>query len=507
MMPKQCFVQPRLATCMSGALAVLASGMLQAEPLPVAGVEQLFQTHCASCHGNNRFGLTGPALLPENLGRLKPEEAMEVIRQGRVSTQMQGFAGKLDEQQISALAGYIFTPPAETPVWGETEIKASHVTYPSKLPHQDKPVFKADPLNLFVVVEAGDHHVSILDGDSFEVINRFPSRFALHGGPKFSPDGRYVYFASRDGWISKFDIYRLEMVAEIRAGLNTRNLAVSSDGKYVAVGNYLPDSVVLLDAQDLHFIKSIPVASADGKTSRVSAVYDAAPRNSFIVALKDIPEAWEIAYAGTADFPIRRIALDDILDDFFFDQSYTHLVGASRKGGGQVIDLDAGKVSAKLDISGMPHLASGITWPYKNTTVLATPDLATGQINIIDMGNWRLLKQLKTDGPGFFMRSHENSPYAWADVFSGEHKDEMHVVDKQSLEIVKTLVPAPGKTSAHVEFTKDGRYALVSIWEMDGAIVVYDAKTLQEVKRIPMKKPVGKYNVSNKINRSSGTSH
>jgi DNA-binding beta-propeller fold protein YncE len=105
------------------------------------------------------------------------------------------------------------------------------------------------------------------------------------------------------------------------------------------------------------------------------------------------------------------------------------------------------------------------------------------------------------------MRSHENTPYAWVDVFFGPDSDAVHVIDKQTLEIVKTLRPAPGKTAAHVEFTRDGRYALLSIWDMDGAIIVYDAATLEEVKRIPMRKPVGKYNVYNKITRSAGTSH
>ncbi len=51
------------------------------------------------------------------------------------------------------------------------------------------------------------------------------------------------------------------------------------------------------------------------------------------------------------------------------------------------------------------------------------------------------------------------------------------------------------------------RYALVSVREMDGALVVYDAQTFKEVKRLPMKRPVGKYNVYNKITRSEGTSH
>ena len=38
-------------------------------------------------------------------------------------------------------------------------------------------------------------------------------------------------------------------------------------------------------------------------------------------------------------------------------------------------------------------------------------------------------------------------------------------------------------------------------------MIVYDAQTLEEVKRLPMRKPVGKYNVWNKITREEGTSH
>jgi hypothetical protein len=77
----------------------------------------------------------------------------------------------------------------------------------------------------------------------------------------------------------------------------------------------------------------------------------------------------------------------------------------------------------------------------------------------------------------------------------------------RSLEVVATLRPAPGKTAAHIEFTRDGRFALASIWDNDGAIVVYDAATFKEIKRIPMVKPSGKYNVFNKTTRSAGTSH
>lgn len=467
----------------------------------------LYATHCAVCHGDDRLGGTGPALLPTNLHRLRKSAALEVIRDGRPATQMPPFGKQFDDTLIRSLVDYIYTPPVTAPEWDTKAIRASRSVLLAAEALPAQPEHNADPLNLFCVVEAGDHHVTVLDGDRLEPIHRFPTRFALHGGLKYSPDGRFVYLASRDGWITSFDLYSLQTVAEIRVGINTRNVAVSADGKTLLVGNTLPNTLVLLNAADLGLIKVIPVADEAGNTSRISAVYQAAPRGSFIAALKDIPEVWEIMDDGP-QFSVRRIRLDQVLDDFFFDQSYRFLIGADRANhGGQVIDLDSGKKVAGLALDGMPHLGSGITWKYRDTQVMASPNLKQGRVTVIDMNNWKVIRQIETLGPGFFMRSHENTPYAWVDVFFGPDRDAMHVIDKRSLEIVKTLRPEPGKTSAHVEFTRDGKYVLVSLWEMDGALVVYDAASLEEVKRIPMRKPSGKYNVYNKIRRSSGTSH
>jgi len=35
----------------------------------------------------------------------------------------------------------------------------------------------------------------------------------------------------------------------------------------------------------------------------------------------------------------------------------------------------------------------------------------------------------------------------------------------------------------------------LSVWDVDGAVVVYDAHTVEEMKRLPMVKPTGNYNV------------
>ena len=207
-------------------------------------------------------------------------------------------------------------------------------------------------------------------------------------------------------------------------------------------------------------------------------------------------------------FALTRIPVAEPLDDFFFDPEYKHLIGSARSGTyASVVNLTVRKEVARIDLPGLPHLGSGISWKWQGHDVMATPHLKEGKVSIIDMTTWKVIKTLDTLGPGFFMRSHENSDFAWVDVFFGANKDVMHIIDKRSLEIVRTLKPEPGKTVAHVEFDRDGRHALVSIWEDDGAVIVFDAQSLEEIKRIPMSKPSGKYNVWNKITFSEGTSH
>ncbi|MEH6813022.1 MAG: cytochrome D1 domain-containing protein, partial [Motiliproteus sp.] len=525
-------IRPSLISLVSGLTLSLALSPLvianeqakatadAATAIDMAAVAALYKDHCSECHGAERLGGMGPALLPQNLKRLRKKAAVGVITNGRAATQMPAFGDKLNQSQIESLVQHVYTDLPQVPVWDMEQMVASQIVNHPYGTLSDKPVFEADMMNLFIVVELGDHSATLLDGDRFEPIHRFKTRFALHGGPKYSPDGRYVFFASRDGWISKFDIYNLKVVAEIRAGINTRNLAISSDGRYAIAANYLPHNLVVLDTENLKPLKVIETLGSNGQTSRVSAVYNAPPRNSFIAAMKDFKEVWEISYEDEPSqdfakwvhdyrkdsgenhriepFPVRRMPVKSYLDDFFFSLDYSLLLGASREGEGIVLSLDSGRVVDELDIPGMPHLGSGITWEYQGRTVMATPNLKEGAVSIIDMDNWKLIKKIKTNGPGFFMRSHKNSPYAWVDVFFGPNKDQVHVIDKSSLEIVKTLKPMPGKNAAHVEFTKDGKYALLSVWDKDGAVIVYDANSLEEIKRLPMAKPSGKYNVYNK---------
>jgi mono/diheme cytochrome c family protein/DNA-binding beta-propeller fold protein YncE len=489
-------------------LAAVALLVLSALPASAeTDAAKIYAETCAVCHGEARTGGQGPALLPVSLGRIRKADVVATIRDGRAATQMEGFGAKLSGEAIEALAAYVLTEPKVQPSWSLDDVRASRETHPD--PVVTKPIWNADPMNLTVVVEAGDHHVTLLDGDTFEPITRFPSRYALHGGPKFTSDGRYVFFGSRDGWITKYDLWTLTVVAEVRAGLNMRNIALSSDGRFVAAANYLPSTLVILKADDLTPVTALDVKDDKGTPSRVSAVYQAPQRKSFVAALKDVGEVWEIATDGeTPSFAPRRIAVSEPIDDFFFDQGYRHLLGASRdEAKAVVVRLEDGATVATLPLPGMPHLGSGISFLRDGRRVIAAPHLKEGKISIIDTETWTVTATIATSGPGFFLRSHEKTPWIWADAMMGPKKDGMQIIDKRTLEVKRVLVPEPGKIAAHTEFDRSGRHAFVSVWDVDGALVVYDTETFEPVKRIPMKKPVGKYNVWNKITFSEGTSH
>ena len=94
---------------------------------------------------------------------------------------MPAFADKLSEKEIQSLVKYVYTPLAKVPKWEMDDINKSHITHFKSSALSDKPIFKADMLNLFIVVELGDHSATLLDGDKFEAIQRFKTRFALHG--------------------------------------------------------------------------------------------------------------------------------------------------------------------------------------------------------------------------------------------------------------------------------------------------------------------------------------
>jgi hypothetical protein len=172
-----------------------------------------------------------------------------------------------------------------------------------------------------------------------------PTRFALHGGRSSRPTAASSS-SCRVTLVTKYDLWTLTTLAEVRAGVNARNIALSRDGKHIAVANYLPHSLVILSSDDLSVEKIFDAKDKRGTIlARLGGLSGAAARfihrgaegragdlgdrdRSERAAGLFRPGAFArkgndrglAVLAGL--FALRRIEIPEPLDDFFFDPSY-----------------------------------------------------------------------------------------------------------------------------------------------------------------------------------------
>ncbi|MBE7414630.1 MAG: c-type cytochrome [Deltaproteobacteria bacterium] len=449
----------------------------------MAGVETLYLKHCAACHHAERHGLSGPPLIPEYLGPKNETELASIIRNGLEATNMPAFKGVLSEKEVLDTVHFIKTP-AKAPEWGFEEMLSTRVI--SSEGYGPGHGLEHGRENLFMVVEAGKGTVHFMDGERFEVMGSVKAG-AVHGGPKFAPALEHAFISSRDGWVIKYDLLNLREAGRIRAGISARNLAISADGKKVAVASLLPAGLVVFDAATLLPLKSFRDSGA------MSAVYSLREGRRFVAAARDRAGLVFID-DGTLDEKFMQTPMP--VTDFFIEPGERYMAATSRGSGKLwIVDLKEERTVKELPLrSGMPHLAAASFWEADGAMFAAFPHIGEPVLSVLKLGDWELLAEIKVKGPGFFARTHESVPHVWVDTGT----DTIQLIDKKTLAVAGEVVPEPGKKAMHIEFTGDGAFALVSVSEDDGRIEVYDTRTLEPVKGIPFKRPVGKYNASNR---------
>lgn len=363
----------------------------------------------------------------------------------------------------------------------------------------------------FVAIEAAAAVVTILDGGTLAPLHRFEFRAEIQGPPAFTRDGRYAVMATADGWVAKFDLVNFYISSEVRAGVATRGIALSGDGRYVAVANETPSTLVLLNANDLGALKTIPVDSGGG----IRVLRVAPPRQSFIAVPAGIAELWEISYSDNPPhrgwvhdyrddgvptqrprFPVRRMEQKSDFRDIIFDESYEHVLAAStRTEMLHVVDLYIGRRVAEIALPGRPQLGASARWRHGTMPVLAIPNLAVRGIDLIDANAWQTVERIATLGAVGFLGSHPNARHAWAVRGDEPNGDTLHLIDKTTLAVAHTLRPEPGWPISQIAFDRHGRRAIVSVGAM---LVVYDTATLNELRRVAMPGPTAVYTVGDR---------
>lgn len=461
------------------AAALLAGNIAAgAEPIDPGAI---YAERCASCHGAARYGGYAPPLVPDVLERKSDEALVAAIRDGLPNTQMPAFGGVLDEASARALVRLLRESVGEVR-WGVEQVAASRVELP---PSPGRIPADVRRENLTLVVERTSGQIAVLDGDALRELDRFEVGL-VHGGPKFDRELRRVFATTRDGTLVRYDLAPGRLHAKVKVGVNTRNVAVSPAGDFVAVANQLPASLVILDAE----LRPLHVFALPGQPS---AVFETPGARSFLVALRDTPRMLEVGYP---ELSLRTLEVPEAFEDLAPVPGSRRLVASSRGGKRLLLyDLDAQAAVATLATEGLPHLFSACFFEREGKLHAAFSHVGAPRLSVVDLAGFRVVKEIPLRGSGYFVRTHAATPYLWADT----NTEAIQLVRKDSLELVpETLVPEAGKPAMHVEFLAEGDRALVSVWHEQGAVVAYDAKRLREVARLPYAMPVGKYNAWNR---------
>ena len=522
----------------AGAVLLGSGGALAAEPtLSEADFEEakvLYFQRCAGCHGALRKGATGKSLLPKDTQKLGQKRLEKIITLGTEGG-MNNFDDIFDKKQIAKLATFVqmdVPPPAEMTL---AEMKERWKVFIKPEDYPTKPMHGRNWENFFVVILRDAGMMGIIDGDTKEVVAKVNTGYAVHVA-KESSDGRFWFTQGRDGKMTKIDLWMdpPQVVAETQVASDARDVAVSHYGKwkdkYVIGGGYWPPHFVILDAETMEPLKVVSTrgVNVDGEyvnEARVAAIYNTPNAPTWIVAVKELGQLWQVDYSDLDNLRIEQINSHKFLHDGFFDPTQRYFqIAANASNRMEIMDSETRKFVASIETGNKPHPGPGANWvDPKCGPVAGTTHLGEGKITV--WGNdpkghpdnaWKICYKTATDGAGLFIRTHPNSPYVFADQTKHPDPDvqqSVKVISKKTGKVVKTLrVTEMDKALAvHSEFNKDGSEVWISVWVRGGKknwakghIVIYDSTTLEKKAVVEgLETPTGKFNVYNRVHHNT----
>ncbi|VAX23504.1 Heme d1 biosynthesis protein NirF [hydrothermal vent metagenome] len=348
---------------------------------------------------------------------------------------------------------------------------------------------------LMVIIERETSSVLVLDSaQNDKVLGRIKGLGLLHHATiSFSRDGRYGYVISRDSLLSKIDLIKLELTAQIKVGESAVGLAVTQDGKYIAVSNYKPGNITIVSNETFKIVKTI-----DADKSKTVGLVDA-PDDKLVVSLMDANEIW-IIDTSTEEFPVIK-KLKNVgvkpYDALLTPDGRYYMAGFFHSPWIGMVDLwnlDKGIRKIPLPVPDdkkgqppvlkIPHLEG---WIMAGGNLYA-PVIGGSGLAVIDPATWRTKKFIPLLSYPVFAMARPDMRQIWANFVMGENNDAVQVVDVKTQKVVKTL--RPGKKIFHMNFSPKGKKVYFSSYG-DDKVAIYDTKTFKLLKEIPVKKPSG----------------
>lgn len=501
-----------------------------------ATAKQIFFDRCAGCHGTLRKGATGPALTPDKTVPKGTAALAAIIFNGTPRGMPDwGKQGVLTQAQAEMMAKFLQQEPPAPPEMSLAQMKE---TWKLLIPPEKRPTapqHRRDWQDFFTVILRDAGQVAVVDGDTFEVINKVNTGYAVHI-TRMAATGRYVYVIGRDGKASLIDLWleKPDVVAEVKTCYDARSIESSKykgpegdfSDKYAIVGCYWPPHFVILDGLTLEPFKIVSTRSYTYDTEeyhpepRVASIVASHFKPEWIVNVKETGQVWLVNYTDPNAPSIKMLESERFLHDGGWDATRRYfLVAANQANKVAVVDALEGKLAALVETPKIPHPGRGANWgdpefgPVWSTAHLGDPSLiaiGTDPENHPEHA-WKVVRNIPLPGAGsLFVKTHPNSPWIWVDhALNSDEKIQRTVCVIAKADPTKTAkcweVADYGR-AVHFEYNKEGTQVWVSVWGRadqpgkTGEVVIYDDKTLTEVARIPdLVTPTGKFNVYNTV--------
>ncbi len=372
-----------------------------------------------------------------------------------------------------------------------TNASIASCTMPDDLPTGD----------LGIIIERMDGSVLIINTSSLSILCRIEGLGDLsHASTVFSRDARYAFVFGRDGGLTKIDLLKGVIAKRIMQSGNSIGGAISQDGRYIAVSNYDPGGVNVFAIDDLSLVAKIPALYGESNMASKTVGLVDAPGNQFVFSLYDANEIWQVAVddkTTTANTIIKKYKNvgKAPYDALISANGRYYIAGLFGEDGLALLDLwhselgtqkilsHYGKGQKKLPVYKMPHLEG---WAIAGNHAFL-PAVGLHEVLVVETDNWQEVSRIKVHSQPVFAMASPDDRQIWVN-FAFPDNDTLQVIDSESFKIVKQF--QPGKGILHMEFTPRSEHVWVSVRDKD-EIIIYNTQTLEEVKRLPAKKPSG----------------
>lgn len=390
---------------------------------------------------------------------------------------------------------------ATTPAWCQLPTAGALLPPIASAPQPDKAVHRT------VLAHAGSDQVLVVDNATLNIVGRLGLRTTLRIAPALSPDGRYAFFIGEGNWISRFDLRTLRMMAEQQLDYHIHHAAISGDGQYLAIADDDARTLTVLDA-NFSVLKQQPITSRDGqRSSRAQSIHTAPARQSFVVALRDLPEIWEISYNPTApeipmgvihDFqyregafapgflnPMRTTLATPVADSALGKDGNALIVTTPEGNETTLVHLDVRRPIARWTQTEKLHWSAGYAWDLRGQTVLAAPTQDGRSVMVRSVEDGHTVRNIPTPGRPYRIEGHASASHLW--VVTEGPANTLTIIDKQTLDVVGQHAFPTGASIETLVLSGNGQRVFAG--DAAGTVRVFDEQSRREIKRLDLRNP------------------